>query len=77
MKISNFGLKLNIRRLSSLTLAPMILEDIGTKQDKDPELLNIKNEVKEGKSMDFCINDMWVLLFGSWLCVSNVDDMRK
>ena len=27
--------------------------------------------------MDFCINDTEVLLFGSCLCVPNVDDIRK
>ena len=30
-EVSDFGLELIIRRLSSLTLAPIILEDIGTK----------------------------------------------
>ena len=77
VEISNFELELIIGRLSSLILAPTILEDIGTKQDQDPELLKIKKEVQEGKSMDFCINDTWVLLFRSWLCVPNVDYMRK
>ena len=33
VEISNFGLELIIGRLSSPTLAPTILEDIGMKQD--------------------------------------------
>ena len=44
-EISDFGLELIIGRISSLTSAPTILEDIGTKQDQDPELLKIKKEV--------------------------------
>ena len=76
-EVSDFRLELIIERLSSLTFAPIILEDIGTKQDQDPELLKIKKEVHEGKSTDFCINDTRVLLLVSRLCVSNVDDMRK
>ena len=64
-EISDFGLKLSIGRLSSLTLAPTILEDVGAKQDQGLKLLKIKKEVYEGKSMDFRINHTGVLLFGS------------
>ena len=57
VKISDFGLELIIGRLSLLTLVPAILEDIGTKQDQDPELLKIKKEVLKGKSTSFHISD--------------------
>ena len=60
-----------------MTLAPTILEGIGMKQDQDSKLFKVKKEVQKGKSMDFHINDTRFLLFGSWLCVSNVSDMRK
>ena len=54
-EISDFWLELINGRLSSLTFAPTILEDISMKQDQDSELFKIKNEVQEGKSIDFCI----------------------
>ena len=56
-EIFDFGLELIIGRLSSLTLAPKMLEDICTKQDQDLVLLKIKKEVQEGKSTNFHIND--------------------
>ena len=58
-------------------LAPSILDDIGTKQDQDEELLKIKQEVQGGKNMIYSINDKGVLLFGTRLCVPNVEDLRK
>ena len=71
--VLDVGLELIIRRLSLLTLAPTILEVIGTKQDQDLKLLKIRKEVQKGKSTYFRMD----LIFGSRLCVSNVDDMRK
>lgn len=53
------------------------MEEIKATQVKDLSLAKIIKHVRKGKMLDFSIDHFGVLRFRTWLCVSEVDELRS
>ncbi|CAH9076112.1 unnamed protein product [Cuscuta epithymum] len=77
-EIDAFGLEMVVQgRLMAIMATPSIFEDMGNKQEEDPNLVEIKKGIHEGKSSDFQVDDKGVLKFRGRLCIPNVEEFKK
>ena len=60
-----------------MTIVPTLFEDILEKQDRDPSIQRIKQEIQEGKDAGFSVSNSGVLYYGERLCIPNDPELRK
>ena len=58
-------------QLSTLTLQPMVFYGIKGTQELDPQLLKLKEQVLEGKNVEFSVSTNGILHFKGRLCIPN------
>ncbi|XP_073153938.1 uncharacterized protein [Henckelia pumila] len=63
--------------LSSLTAQPHLRETIKLSQELDPSLAKFKEQIKEGKLLDFQVDDKGVLWMKGRIWVPDVNDLRN
>ena len=63
--------------LAHLTIQPTLLDQINAGQEEDAELCKIKEDVRNGKSLEFRIGGDGTLRYGSRLCVPSVGELRR
>ncbi|KAL5578541.1 hypothetical protein UlMin_020240 [Ulmus minor] len=71
------GVEILVGKLSALTLQPTIIDGIKGGQELDPSLLKIKEEVLEGKRIDFEVSTDGVLGFKGRLCVPANEELKQ
>ncbi|KAL5538385.1 hypothetical protein UlMin_046123 [Ulmus minor] len=71
------GVEILVGELSALTLQQTIFNRIRVGQELDPSLLNIKEEVLEGKHTDFEVSADGVLGFNGRLCVPADEEFKQ
>ncbi|CAH9101779.1 unnamed protein product [Cuscuta epithymum] len=76
-EIEDFELEIVNGRLAVMTMTPSIFEDIAIKQELDPELVKLKEYVKEGKCPEFRLDESGRLLLQNRLCIPDVEGLRK
>ncbi|XP_075473283.1 uncharacterized protein LOC142504283 [Primulina tabacum] len=63
--------------LSALSVQPCLQETIKLKQNHDPSITKIKEQLQEGKAQEFQTNEKGVLLMKGRLCVRDIDEIRR
>ncbi|XP_073219647.1 uncharacterized protein [Cicer arietinum] len=63
--------------LAHVQIRPTIVDDIKEAQSQDSYLVNMVNNVQNGKISDFSVDFDCVLRLKSRLCVTNVGDLRR
>ncbi|XP_073024371.1 uncharacterized protein [Primulina eburnea] len=63
--------------LASLSAQPCLQETVKLNQDRDPILIKLKDQVREGKSQDHQIDDKGILWMKGRLCVPDSDNLRQ
>ncbi|KAL5553481.1 hypothetical protein UlMin_040882 [Ulmus minor] len=76
-EVCSSGVEIVVGKLSALTLQPTIFDGIKSGQELDPSLLKIKEEVLEGKCIDFEVSADGVLGFKGRLCVPMNEEMKQ
>ena len=73
----NLEMEVIVRKLSSITIQPMIMEPIKGGQLVDLQMEKLKHEVLETKRLNFYISDDEVLgCKGGRICVPNDDEIK-
>ncbi|CAH9097022.1 unnamed protein product [Cuscuta europaea] len=76
-EIEDFELEIVGGRLAAMTVTPSIFEDMAMKQELDPELVKLKECVKEGKCPEFRLDENERLLLQKRLCIPDIEGLRK
>ncbi|CAH9056099.1 unnamed protein product, partial [Cuscuta europaea] len=76
-EIEDFELEIVGGRLATMTVTPSIFEDMAMKQELDPELVKLKECVKEGKCPEFRLDENGRLLLQNRLCIPDIEGLRK
>ncbi|KAL5583466.1 hypothetical protein UlMin_015908 [Ulmus minor] len=76
-EVCSSGVEILVGKLSALMLQPTIFDGIKGKQELDPSLLKIKEEVLEGRRTDFEVSADGVLGFKGRLCVPADEDLKQ
>ncbi|XP_073066032.1 uncharacterized protein [Primulina eburnea] len=63
--------------LASLSAQPCLRETIKISQDRDPTLVKLKQQAKEGKSSDLQTDDKGVVWMKGRLCVPDIQNLRQ
>ncbi|XP_073019187.1 uncharacterized protein [Primulina eburnea] len=63
--------------LSSLSAQPCLRESIKLKQSQDPSITKIKEQIPEGKTPEFQIDESGVLCMEGRLCIPDIDVIRE
>lgn len=66
-----------VGQLSTLTLQPMTFEGIKGAQELDPQLLKWKEQVLEGKNVEFSVTTDGILHYKGRLCIPNDAELKK
>ena len=64
-------------QLSTLTLQPTIFDGIKGTQELDPQLLKLKEQVLEGKNVEFSVSTDRILHFKGRLCIPNDAQLKE
>ena len=64
-------------QLSTLTLKPMIFDRIKGAQELDPQLLKLKEQVLEGKNVEFSVSTDGILHFKGRLCIPDDAQIKE
>ena len=64
-------------QLSTLTLQPTIFDGIKGAQELDPQLLKLKEQVLEGKNVEFSVSTDGILQFKGRLCIPNDAQLKE
>ena len=63
--------------LSTLKFRPVLIDRVREAQGKDEQMEKIKEHVQQGNRVDFVISEDGTLLYGSRLCVPNVEILKR
>ncbi|KAL5550252.1 hypothetical protein UlMin_000428 [Ulmus minor] len=69
--IQKLDMEVIVGQLSTLTLQPMVFDGIKGAQELDPQLLKWKEQVLEGKNVEFSVTTDGILHFRGKLCIPN------
>lgn len=62
--------------IGNLSLRPILIERIKERQNEDPYLLDVKNEITLGRKPNFNLSSDNVLHFGGQLCVPAIYELK-
>ena len=66
-----------VGQLSTLTLQLMVFDGIKGAQELDPQLLKLKEQVLEGKNIEFSVSTDGILHFKGKLCIPNDAQLKE
>ena len=63
--------------LTTLKVQPILIDRVREAQGQDEQMMKIKEQVQQGNRVDFIISEDGILLYGSRLCVPNVEVLKR
>ena len=63
--------------IATLKVRPVLLDRVREAQSQDEQMVKIKKQVQQGNRVDFVISEDGTLLYGSRLCVPNVEVLKR
>jgi len=74
--IQKLDMEVIVGQLSTLTLQPMVFDGIKGTQELDPQLLKWKEQVLEGKNVEFSVTTDGILHYRGKLCIPNDAELK-
>ena len=63
--------------LATLKIRPVLIDRVKEAQGQDEQIVKIKEQVQQGNRVDFVISEDGTLLYGSILCVPNIEVLKR